>query len=267
VTAAVESRGLQEILAAERAVDSVAGIARVALSQHDPPLECPHYLAALERALAEEYPPFGTEEYAKVYRSASADPQWLAESLATNSSGEGDGARRLWSLAFCATDTRHKELIKRHAVDESRHSLAYLVLLDLCFPGAVEPAFRAELNGLSPHFSMANELFAVEGSAYARTPTVDDFIQMNISEMRTTIHHTLQREAIAVHCPDQNRERATAVLDSLLRDEVHHVAYTAELIEEKAAVSDRERFQALFSRRVRDFNRMTREELGQLKFE
>src|SRR5439155_10089979 len=110
------------------------------------------------------------------------------------------------------------------AVDESRHALAYLALLDLAFPGAVTPSFRSELNQLSPSFSMRQQFFAVDGSPYARTPSVDDFVQMNIAEIRMTIHHLLQRPALAMHCPRMNVPRITKILDALLRDELRHVA-------------------------------------------
>ena len=267
MTHATGTRSLRDALAAERADDSIAGIARVALSERDPRVECPRYMTALTQVIASEAPAFGSPTYEEVYRSAAVNGQWLAVSLITNSSGEGDGARRLWSLAACAPNDHERQLLKRHAVDESRHALAYLSLLDLAFPGAVEPAFRAQLNDLSPHWTMAKEVFPVEGSPYARKPTIDDYIQMNISEMRTTIHHTLQREALALHCPEEHQDRITAILDSLLRDELNHVCYTAELIEEKAAAMDEAKFHALFAKRMHDFSDITREELGQLKFE
>jgi hypothetical protein len=248
------------ILSAERSLDRPAAVARLALSGRKPPVECPNYLAALEKALWEEYPPFGTELYADLYRDASASGQWLAMSLMTNAQREGDGSKRLWSLAACSDNDEEQQLLKRHACDESSHALAYLALLDLSFPGAVEPTFRAELNQLSPHFSMGQELFTVEGSPYARKPTVDDYMQMNIAEIRTTIHHLMQRTALAAHCPAENLGRTTKILNSLLRDELSHVAYTAVLIERKANGAGPEKLQAMFRKTFRDFNRITSEE-------
>jgi hypothetical protein len=248
---------VQTLLSAEASVDRVAVAARVALSQCDPPAQCPKYLAALERALSEHPPPFGTAEYADIYRGASASGQWLAMSLMTNAEREGDGARRLWSLAACAGDGQERALLKRHACDESGHALAYLALLDLTFPGAVSPAFRAELDQLSPHYTMRQEPEAAEGSPYARRPSVDDYMQMNIAEIRTTIHHLMQREALAAHWPAANAGRAGKILDSLLRDELRHVAYTAVLIERGARGGE---IGGRFGERLRDFNRITCEE-------
>ena len=248
-------------------VDRAANVARVALSQNTPPVDCPVYLDTLTRALEEEPPPFCTDNYSDIYREASANGQWLAISLITNSEREGDGAKRLWSLAACADDKEVQQLIKRHAVDESNHAKAYLALLDLAFPGAVEPKFRSELNQLSPSFTIGQELFIVEGSPYARKPSIDDFVQMNIAEIRTTIHHMMQRPALAAHCPEPNRVRMTKILDTLLRDELRHVAYTAVLIEAIAKGPDGADFPALFTRRVRDFNRITTEEFGKAIFD
>lgn len=255
------------LLNAEPSVERVAVVARVALSERDPQADCPQYLAALDKALNEEPPPFGTKEYTNTYRAASASGQWLAKSLITNAEREGDGATRLWSLAACSDNEEEKQLLKRHACDESSHALAYLALLDLSFPGAVDSTFRSELNQLSPHFSMSQDPYPIEGSPYARKPSVDDYMQMNIAEIRTTIHHLMQRQALAEHCPPENMPRATKVLDSLLRDELSHVAYTAVLIEAKAGAADPNEFQTLFRTRLRDFNNITKEELGERVFD
>jgi hypothetical protein len=183
-------------------------------------------------------------------------------SLITNSEREGDGARRLWSLAACSVDERQRRLLKRHACDESRHALMYLALLDLSFPGAVTHEFGTELRQLSPGFSMRKELFPVPGSPYAKVPTIDDFLQMNIAEIRTAIHHTMQRPVLAGHCPPENLAKITKLHDSLLADELSHIAYTAMLIEEIGWDADPGRLAALFRKRLHDFNTITTEELG-----
>jgi hypothetical protein len=245
----------------------VARVARLALSERKSPADCPRYFAALESAVWEEFPPFATGLYEEIYRTASTGAQWLAVSLMTNAEREGDGAKRLWSLAACCADEEEQRLLKRHACDESSHALAYLALLDLAFPGAVSESFRAELDQLSPHFAMTQELYAVPGSPYAHAPSVDDYMQMNIAEIRTTIHHLMQRQALKAHCPEQNLGKAKKVLDRLLRDELSHVAYTAVLIERKMASAKRGDMEAQFSKRLRDFNRITEEELEQRVFD
>jgi hypothetical protein len=191
----------------------------------------------------------------------------MAVSLITNAEREGDGARRLWSLAACSDDIDERYRLKCHAIDESRHALLYLALLDLTFPNAVSPPFRLELEGLSPRYSMNQRLVAVEGSPYAKKPSIDDFLQMNIAEIRTTVHHIMQRPALAAHCSRENRSRITAIQDSLLRDELYHVAYTAVLIERIARAAKFDEVSRLFRQRFSDFNKITTEELGEGVFD
>jgi len=245
----------------------VGEVARVALAQRDPPAICPAYLDALDQAIQAEPPLFATQAYERTYREASANGQWLAISLMTAAEREGDGAKRLWSLASYAEDPEERELLKRHAVDESRHALVYLALLDATFPEAVDPPFRAEMDQLSPHFTLKHPLHPVEGSPYARPPTLDDFVQMNIAEIRTTFHHLMQRPALAMHCPPDRAERATRMLDSVLRDELEHIAYSGVLIETRAAREGRSGLRQHIRKRLADFNRLTSTEVGQLMFD
>lgn len=258
---------IDALLNAEKSSDRVAQIARVALNQGNPPAEYPKYFAALDQALENEPPPFDTEAYVNTFREASKDGRWMAISLMTNAEREGDGATRLWSLAACSPNEEEKQLLKRHAVDESGHSLAYLALLDIAFPGSVTSTFREELKQLSPHYTMDQEPSPVEGSPYARVPSIDDYVQMNIAEIRTTIHHIMQRAALANYCPEENVPRMNKILDALLRDELSHVAYTARLIEQKGVGTDPNRLPDLYSKRLRDFNTITHKELREKIFD
>ncbi|HWO26750.1 MAG TPA: hypothetical protein VNO30_48810 [Kofleriaceae bacterium] len=267
ISAASSTRDVYVRLKDEPMADQVGAVARVALSERAPADECPAYLAAVEGAVAAEPPPFGMEVYRSVYRHAAANPTWLILSLVRNAQREGQGATDLWSLAACATDGHEQKLLKRHAVDESRHAKVYLALLDLSFPDAVDPIFRSEMNAFSPDYALAREPRPVAGSLYAKPPTLDDFVQMNIAEIRTTIHHLMQRAALETHCPAANLPRAIKLLNALLRDELSHVAYTAVLIERKAAALGPGELSRLYSRRLRDFNRITTEEMGKSTYD
>jgi hypothetical protein len=255
------------LLAAEAFGGKVAKIASVAIKLRGGLGECPKYSAAIGEALQQEPPPFDTENYATLYKESATDARWMATSLVTNSEREGDGSKRLWSLAACAVYEDEQQQLKRHAVDESKHSLMYLAMLDLAFPNSVSREFRRELRQLSPGFSMHQELFPVKGSPYAKVPTLDDFLQMNIAEIRTTIHHVMQRQALAAHCPPENLPALKRIQDCLLNDELAHVGYTALLIEKIAEKADDCNVTALFCKRFRDFNRITTEELGDNAFD
>jgi hypothetical protein len=257
----------REALMTEAHGPKVAKIAEFATRMQGDIGDCPTYISAMAEALEREPPPFDSEAYETIYRDSALDARWMAVSLVTNSEREGDGSRRLWSLAAFATTDDERHRLKRHAVDESKHSLMYLALLDLAFPNAVSPEFRVELRQLSPGFAMRKALYPVPGSPYAKEPTLDDFVQMNIAEIRTTIHHAMQRQALALHCPPENLAALRRIQDCLLRDELAHVGYTAVLIERLTSHLDRAKVADLFSRRFRDFNQITREELGDNAFD
>lgn len=256
---------ISDLISAEASSDRVAKIARTALNGAGDQ-EYPAYFAALDSALADELPPFGTRAYSDLYFGAAADARWMAVSLMTNAEREGDGATRLWSLSACSRNEDEQLLLKVHAVDESRHALFYLRLLDLAFPGETDPAFRLELQKLSPRYSLRMESVAASGSPYARAPSIDDFIQINIAEIRTTIHHLMQRSALSAHSSLKNHAQIVKILDPLLKDELRHVAYTARHIEYLAQVEAGIDLKSLFRKRLRDFNKITSEEVGKELF-
>jgi hypothetical protein len=227
-------------------------------------LDC--YSRALESASREVRPLFGRSFYGDIYREAALNPQWLAISLIANAEREGDGATRLWSLAACTPAEDVAAEVRRHGIDESMHSLAYLRILDVVFPGSVEEGFRRQLEGLSPKYGSDQVPVAVAGSAYAHAVTVDDLIQMNIAEIRTRIHHLLQRPMVLGHCPEDRRPLLRMILDRLLADETRHIGYTARLIEAHARQAPDE-VEELLLERMRDFNAVTDDELGHRVFD
>lgn len=227
----------------------------------------PVYERALTRACKAAPPPYGQAAYGDLYREAATDATWLAISLVTNAEREGDGATRLWSLAACTEDPSLAAELKRHAIDESNHSRMYLRLADLAFPDAIAPEFRAQLKALSPGYTRTLEPAAVAGSPFSHAISLDDLIQMNIAEIRTTVHHLLQRPMLLEHAAPSRRGTIVRLLDTLLRDEVAHVAYTAKLIERHVPQVGPEAVMRLFAERLQDFNDVTRSELQRQVFD
>jgi hypothetical protein len=225
------------------------------------------YRDALTSACRKAPPPFGNRAYGKIYRDAARDPNWMALSLIQNAEGEGEGARHLWDLAASTPDARVAAQVKAHAIDESRHSRAYVAMLDLAFPGVVDDEFHARLTALSPGYTRRSPLAAQEGSPYASAITLDDLIQMNIAEIRTLVHHLLQRPVLLAYCAPERRERLARVLDSLRRDEIGHIAYTAKLIEQSARRGEAGVVKSLMQQRMSDFNVITNQDLGRNVFE
>jgi hypothetical protein len=227
----------------------------------------PHYRDALIAACRKAPPPFGTRAYGEIYRDAATDPCWMALSLITNAEGEGEGSRHLWDLAACTPDARVAAQVKAHAVDESRHSRAYVAMLNLAFPGVVDDEHHAQLTTLSPGYTQRSPLEPHEGSPYASPITMDDLIQMNIAEIRTLVHHLLQRPVLLGYCAPERRRRLAHLLDALRLDEIGHIAYTAALIEEFARSGEAGAVKRLMQERMSDFNAFTNQDLGRNVFE
>jgi hypothetical protein len=242
-------------------VNVAAGLALETLRAHVG-ATWPHYSDALITACRKAPPPFGTKDYGKIYRDVARDPSWMAISLIQNAQGEGEGSKHLWDLAACTPDVCVAAQVKAHAIDESRHAKAYVAMLDLTFPGVVDDEFRARLASLSPGYTQRSPLEPHEGSPYASAITLDDLIQMNIAEIRTLVHHRLQRPMLLGHCPHERRRRLTRLHDKLRLDEVRHIAYTAALIEEFADRGEAGAVTRLMQERMSDFNTITNEDLG-----
>lgn len=183
-------------------------------------------------------------------------------SLVSNAHGEGDGARRLWDMAACTRDADLAGQIRQHAIDEARHSRAYVTLLGLIFPRQSDEDLLARLKTLSPGFTGKSPLRARRRSPYARPATTDELVQMNLAEMRTRLQHLFQRPLLMKYCPRDRRSRVARILDSLLLDETRHVAYTARLIERAAPGMGEPALMRLMHKRLRDFNALTAAEIA-----
>ena len=105
------------------------------------------------------------------------------------------------------------------------------------------------------------------GSAYASAVTLDDLIQMNIAEIRTLVHHLLQRPMLLAYCAPERRHRLALLHDRLRFDEARHIGYTAALIEEFAQRGKAGAVKRLMQERMSDFNAITNEDLGRGAFE
>jgi hypothetical protein len=242
-------------------LNAVARATLRALAEHGVPA-LPSYRRALVSACEKQPPAFGRKAYADFYRRSARDPEWVALSLATNAQGEGAGAEHLWDLAASTPDPGVARQIQQHAIDEARHSRGYVTLLGLIFPAQADARTLDSLKKLSPGYTRKDPLEANKRSAYARPATVDEFIQMNIAEMRTRVQHLFQRPVLLGYCPPKQRVRVRRILDSLLRDETQHIAYTARLIERSAKASGAAHVIDLMHERLRDFNQITEGDLA-----
>jgi rubrerythrin len=218
------------------------------------------YVSSLRAACAQSPPPFGLAWYGEMYRRRAANPSWVAASLVENAAKEGDGARDLWRLAARTADAEVAELIRRHAVDESRHALVYLAMLETVFPGAVSRRRHAQLTALSPHYRGGDRWQARPTLAWRLV--LDELIQMNVGEIRTRINLMLLAPVLTVLCPARARRRLRRMLGALMKDEARHICYTARLIESAMRRGEDQVVRHTMARRLAEFNRITRAEVG-----
>ena len=222
----------------------------------------PAYARALACACKAAPPPYGKKRYARLYGESARNPDWVALTLGRAAEGEGDAAKRLWNLAACTPDTNLSRQIQLHAIDEARHSRAYVTLLDLVFTGALDEGLRSAFRALTPGYTKSTPLVATPGSPYAHAITIDELVQMNIAEIRTRVNHCLQWPVLLAFCGSAERARIERILASLLIDETRHIAYTAVLIEEAAQACGNDEIVHLMCERMRDFNEITEAEIA-----
>lgn len=224
----------------------------------------PHYELALETACEESPPPFGQAWYGEKYRAVASDPGWLASSLIANAEKEGEGSRKLWTLVARCPEPDIAEAIRQHAIDESRHALLYVAMCELVFPGALEGEVKEYADSLSPRYSPRD--FPQPARKASREIVLDELIQMNIGEIRTRIHQLLMRPVITAYCPPDRQERLQKLLDSLMDDETRHIEYTARLIDSAALQGYSDFIVETALQRVKDFNALTLDEVGESRF-
>jgi hypothetical protein len=217
------------------------------------------YGRALRAACAASPPPFGLAWYGERYRSYATDPSWFASSLVANAAKEGEGSETLWSLSARIKDRKVADLVRRHAIDESRHARFYISLLKLTFPELLDDIQRHQLANLSPGYTSHDHPDPTEPSTEEQV--LDELIQMNIGEVRTLIHQMLMSPVIVLHSPPNCRRRMQALMGGLGRDERIHIGYTAKLINVAAKKNPKLAY-GLMERRLRDFNALTLTEVG-----
>lgn len=220
----------------------------------------PAYARSLRAACRGSPPVFGAAWYGDRYRALAGDPQWLAESLVVNAAKEGRGSRELWVLAERAAEPAVAEAVRAHALDESRHALLYLAVLDLTFPGVLGGTRRRTFRTLSPRYGSRDR-------PRRRRPLpgrqmLDALIQMNLGEIKTRVNHLLMMPVVTTYAPAANRGRLARVLESVLADETRHIRYTASLIERAVAGGEESFVRGTMGRRLALLNRITLSEVG-----
>lgn len=220
-------------------------------------LDVPHYSDSLRAAFEATDPVFGRPRYSEFFwHCASTVPGWLAEVTLANAAAESHGSLKLFQLWQTVNyNAELEKLVLVHAKDESRHSRLFVDLVELAFPRSSVPAVLARLRETLPDVRRAEPIKQIKLTS--EEILIDHLVQMNIGEIRTREHMNLLAPAIHAFAPTENRAQVRKILEGLARDEVRHIAYTAELMERWCTDGQSARVAALYRQRLHDFNVIT----------
>lgn len=218
----------------------------------------PLYWAALCAACEQAPPPYGEAWYGDLFRHHARDLDWLVRIIELNAKKEADCARQLWEFSTRIEDGSIRKRVKSHAIDEARHASFYVSLLQLMFPEDISDEYAQSLRTYVPKFDRNDDTINPERIA-SKQAILDEIVQMNIGEIRTLVNQMLMRPMVDVLTPETNRERALKLIDGLGDDEVSHIAYTADIIDEMDECDWTHR---IMKARLDEFNGITRSELN-----
>lgn len=221
---------------------------------------CPH----LRSAFSHDPPPYSQAWYGDTFRNLSANPYWLIQCLISNAAKEASGARELWQLAAAVQDKEVRDLLKKHAVDESGHSVLYIALVEVIFPEAVDLDQRKDLLGVSPRFKMGNAL--PDADPCTTEFIIDQIVQINLGEFRTRLHQLLMEPVLRSICAIERVKKLDAILNTLAQEEREHLRYTTELLDGWCRNGYSSYIGDLVRRRSSYFNELTNIEVGEQRF-
>lgn len=191
------------------------------------------YKTVLIEACEIHPPPHGMAWYGNLYRQFSRSAEWFANSLMVNAAEEGTGSKGVWQFSQGIENQEFAELVRNHSIDESRHSLMFVALLNILFPTAMEADFRAELQALSPKY-YHHKHPPIETPSPEKTidefVVMDEIIQINLLEIRALILQLLLRPVLQAYATPENLPRVTRMSDLLIYDETKHIEYSAYCI-------------------------------------
>jgi hypothetical protein len=225
--------------------------------------DLPHFSDCIRSAFDYVDAVFWRERYLAFYwKCVTTVPGYIENVVTSNAVAESAGSKGLYDLWTLVRDSSQiEEGIKSHFRDESRHSRLFLHLAKLAFPNYLTDAqYENERKNLFDSTTaplIKNE--RVAGIEYL----LDNLIQMNIGEIRTRAHMFMIGPVLTALSPRGNQEKVDGILSGLVFDEVTHIGYTAQLMEEFCRSGHKALISELYKRRLRDFNSYTIEQTRQ----
>jgi hypothetical protein len=118
---------------------------------------------------------------------------------------------------------------------------------------------------MQPRFSKTNHPVikkAPEQDRFFEKESINQLIQVHITEIRALVLQYMVRKAFIQHAPSKHAARLSRMSDLLIGDEARHIEYSADIFEHYASRDGQaDYFFHCFEDRLRDFNLLTQEEL------
>lgn len=229
----------------------------------------PTYEQILKHAVDFAPPPFAQNWFGRRYFELARKAEWFANSLIANAALEGYGATQIWKFSNKVDNESYASAVRKHALDESRHSTIFIIMLKLVFPRAhMDTATAKTIDELQPHYSAKSHPpieKAPDGELYSGDRLLHELIQVHITEIRALVLQHLLRPTLLAYSPSPARDRLDALSRSLIRDESRHIEYTAEIFEAAAANGHKDFIFQSFESCMREFNDLTMIELEREK--
>ncbi len=229
----------------------------------------PTYEDILSHAVISAPPPFAENWFGRRYFELARKAEWFANSLIANAALEGYGATQIWKFSNKIENESYASAVRKHALDESRHSTIFVTMLKLVFPGAhIDSDTAKTIDQLQPHYSAKSHPpieKSPDGEVYCGERLLHELIQVHITEIRALVLQHLLRPTLLAYSPSSSRNRLDALSRSLIRDEARHIEYTAEIFEAAAASGHKDFIVESFESCMREFNDLTMVELAREK--
>jgi hypothetical protein len=191
------------------------------------------YKTILRQACDIHPPPHGKAWYGNSYRQFARNAEWFANSLISNAAEEGTGSKEVWQFSQHIENQEFAQLVRNHSIDESRHSLMFVALLNIIFPTTIETDFRTQLQALSPqyyHHKHPPIIPISSAQIMDEKLVIDEIIQINLLEIRALILQLLLRPVLQAYATPEDLPRITRMSDMLIYDETKHIEYSGYCI-------------------------------------
>lgn len=195
------------------------------------------YCTFLRNSCETNPPPYGEHWFGKEYRRMARNPSWFANLLISDADLEGYSSKQLWIYANSVNDSKMSKDLKRHAIDEARHSKIFGKILFLIFPEIATDELREKLNEMSPSLSLNGiETSELNTVSVSYKETLNSLILINLFEIKALLLQRLLQPTLFAYGNSELNPKIQRSTNSLIADEIRHISYTAEYLEAAASI-------------------------------